>query len=143
MTFADFSFSGILSGRSISGILNWQGTNYDAHFDESTFHFTNFYPGQTLQTTIPKFSWTASAGATKYWIEVQQDNAQHDCNETSSCITVWPQNYITGTTVTFNANGQANALLIHEKYYRVVVKSLNDASVEIDNSTDIAFQVMN
>lgn len=144
--------NGTLSGNTLQVLFyNPEYGMFDASLVQSKFHFTNFYPGEALNTTSPQFSWTADPLAEKYYILVMNDSAESNCNETSSCSHVWSMDGITGTTINFNANGTASQPLIPGNTYRVRVYSRynnqqgmpvwDNSSTFIDTTMDVAFKV--
>ena len=148
------SFAGTVNGDSMTGTYTKNGAgSFSANFTRSTFHFTNFYPGEVLQSesATPQFTWTAGAGAEKYFIMVMKDNAAGNCHEVVGCIGVWSKDGIAGTVVTFNSDGSASEPLAVGNKYRVRVYSRtnsqtgipqsNNPATYLDTTMDVAFTV--
>lgn len=144
------TFNGTLSGNTITGTYFKPGYgSAAANFTRSVFHFTNFYPGEALDSPAPLFSWTPGAGAEKYYIRVMRDNAQHNCHEVGGCAGVWEKDGITDTGVVFNVDGTALESLIPGNNYRVRLFSRTNsqtgspdaAGTYLDTTMDVAFKV--
>jgi hypothetical protein len=148
-------FTGTLSGNTITGTAVNNGQTYNFSLVESSFHFTNFIPGESLAAGSAQFAWTTSPGAEKYYILVMKDNAAGNCHAVGGCVGVWVKDGITDTSVNFNSGG---TLLLPEglsagNNYRVRVYSRtnsqtgppiwNDPATYIDTTMDVAFKAKN
>ena len=132
-----YSFIGTLSGDIISGNLD-QTT--PAYFKKSTFHITNFTPGEELPGLTPSFEWTPTSGADRYLIRVSHDNSGGNCDDTNSCIGIWELDNIKQTEITYNSDGKAIQALIPGDIYRARIIAYSNGSI-VDTTMDVHFRV--
>ena len=145
------SFTGELADSQISGIFDKDGTEFAANFGKATIHFSNFVPGQIINSLQPQFSWSDSAGADKFYIRVMRDNAEGTCHDDESCVEIWSMGNILDRQVIFDADKSASESLTPSKNYRVRVYSRDvsqtgvpqhdDLGTYIDTTMDVTFRV--
>lgn len=125
-------FSGTLTGDKITGVFD---STMPVYIKTSTFHISNFVPGEKLPSSNPQFAWTHNSAANKYSI-----NVEGHCGETGSCTRIWSMDNITNTEIIYNSDNTASEALIPGNIYQVRINAYSNESI-IDTTKYVTFGV--